>query len=427
MKRCTRSAPGSGLEKSTNCSEPAGHRPHAGLELHARPLLDVVAVAGEVDARDRPDAPFRIGEAARVAVDDRVVGHARAERVVACAVRRRPRGRAARPRRRVGPPRRAPACGGGADLDRVARDPAAARALGDALELVGGLVDRLQVALVRDLLAGRGQVGVPDLGLAAARELHVALVERRLELQEEQRLLDIEDLRHDFEVIGSGPRRGSAASAQAVGTMRSATPPLSSVACSTFRSSCCAAAVEELDAAAADRSAKPAARSRRRARARRGSARASGLPHTSSVLIGLRARRTFAADVNVGEFTCEACHRHEDSYQGRRVTRRTWASRLNLSLTRVAGARGPRGREALVGDASRAASRRRRSGRRRCTRRCPRSERSLRRPDGANCASTTLSSVMNEVTVSFPTLGSVHELTRHGVDRPCATSACRRR
>jgi hypothetical protein len=63
---------------------------------------------------------------------------------------------------------------------------AAAKALRQGLELVGGLVDRLQVALVLELLARRRDVRVPDLRHAAARELHVALVERRLELEKEQ-------------------------------------------------------------------------------------------------------------------------------------------------------------------------------------------------------------------------------------------------
>ena len=71
----------------------------------------------------------------------------------------------------------------------VARDLAAARALGEALELVGHVVDRLQVALVLVLLAGRSDVGVPALGHAPARELHVAHIEGRLQLQKRHRLL----------------------------------------------------------------------------------------------------------------------------------------------------------------------------------------------------------------------------------------------
>ena len=71
-----------GLGEVDELQRAGRHRPHAGRELDARPLLDVVAVAGEVDARDRADAPLRVAQAARVAVDDRVVGDARAERVV---------------------------------------------------------------------------------------------------------------------------------------------------------------------------------------------------------------------------------------------------------------------------------------------------------------------------------------------------------
>jgi hypothetical protein len=53
------------------------------------------------------------------------------------------------------------------------------------------------MALVLDLLAGRREVRVPHLRLPPARELDVALLERGLELQQEQRLFDVEDLRHD--------------------------------------------------------------------------------------------------------------------------------------------------------------------------------------------------------------------------------------
>ena len=81
-------------------------------------------------------------------------------------------------------------------LDGVARDLAAARLLGEPGELVGRLVDGLQVPLVLELLAGRGDVGVPLLGEAPARELDVALVERRLDLQQEDRLLDVDDRGH---------------------------------------------------------------------------------------------------------------------------------------------------------------------------------------------------------------------------------------
>ena len=49
------------------------------------------------------------------------------------------------------------------------RDAPAARAFGEALELVGGLVDGLQVALVLELPPGGRDVGVPALGHAPPR------------------------------------------------------------------------------------------------------------------------------------------------------------------------------------------------------------------------------------------------------------------
>ena len=52
------------------------------------------------------------------------------------------------------------------------------------------------MALVLELLAGRRDVGMPDLRLLAPGELDLALVERRLELQQQERLFDVEDLRH---------------------------------------------------------------------------------------------------------------------------------------------------------------------------------------------------------------------------------------
>jgi hypothetical protein len=52
------------------------------------------------------------------------------------------------------------------------------------------------VALVLELLPGRRDVGMPLLGQAPARELDVALVERRIDLQQEDRLLDVDDLGH---------------------------------------------------------------------------------------------------------------------------------------------------------------------------------------------------------------------------------------
>ena len=55
-----------------------------------------------------------------------------------------------------------------------------------------------------ELAPGGRDVGVPALGHPAAGELHVALVERRLELQQEQVLLDVEDRRgHDPTTLAS--------------------------------------------------------------------------------------------------------------------------------------------------------------------------------------------------------------------------------
>ena len=75
------------------------------------------------------------------------------------------------------------------------------------LELVGGLVDRLQVALVLELPAGRRDVRVPDLREPAPGELDVALAERRLDLQQEHSLLDVQHLWHDRSTVavGTGP------------------------------------------------------------------------------------------------------------------------------------------------------------------------------------------------------------------------------
>jgi hypothetical protein len=85
----------------------------------------------------------------------------------------------------------------GAHLDRAGGDLAAARLLRELLQLVGRLVHRLQVALVLELPARRGDIGVPALGLAPARKLDRALVERRIDLQEEDGLLDVQHVRHD--------------------------------------------------------------------------------------------------------------------------------------------------------------------------------------------------------------------------------------
>jgi hypothetical protein len=74
------------------------------------------------------------------------------------------------------------ACRGGRHLDCVAADPAAARGLGELLELIGRLVDRLKVPLVLVLAPGRRDVRMPALCHSPAGELDGALIERRLKL-----------------------------------------------------------------------------------------------------------------------------------------------------------------------------------------------------------------------------------------------------
>jgi hypothetical protein len=53
------------------------------------------------------------------------------------------------------------------------------------------------MALVLELLAGRRDVGMPALRLPAPCELDVALLEGRLDLKEEDRLLDVQHIGHD--------------------------------------------------------------------------------------------------------------------------------------------------------------------------------------------------------------------------------------
>ena len=77
-----------GLREVDELQRARGDGAYADLEGDARPLLHVVVGAREVDPGDAADAPLRIGQAARVAVDDRVVGHARGERVVLLAILR---------------------------------------------------------------------------------------------------------------------------------------------------------------------------------------------------------------------------------------------------------------------------------------------------------------------------------------------------
>ena len=93
-----------------------------------------------------------------------------------------------------------------------------------------------------ELLARRGDVRVPALGLATPRELDVALVERRLDLEEEDRLLDVQDLRHDpFTVAVEHDERllgdqATSASRGADAASASAANSASCSACSTIPS-----------------------------------------------------------------------------------------------------------------------------------------------------------------------------------------------
>ena len=64
------------------------------------------------------------------------------------------------------------------------------------------------------LASGWGDVRMPPLGHAPARKLNGPLIERRLELQEEHRLLYVEDPSHDPSKLAARPRdrrRGHAA------------------------------------------------------------------------------------------------------------------------------------------------------------------------------------------------------------------------
>ncbi len=97
--------------------------------------------------------------------------------------------------------------GGGGHLDRASRDAAAAHVLGELLELVGRLVDRLQMTLMLVLTTRRGDIGMPALCHPPARELDAALIKRRLELQQEHCLFDVEDPWHDSLTVATMPRR----------------------------------------------------------------------------------------------------------------------------------------------------------------------------------------------------------------------------
>ncbi len=75
---------------------------------------------------------------------------------------------------------------------RVRGDASAARGLGQAFELVSRLVDRLEATLVLVALARGSEVRMPALGHPPAGELHHPLVERRSELEQQQRGVNIQ-------------------------------------------------------------------------------------------------------------------------------------------------------------------------------------------------------------------------------------------
>jgi len=165
-----------GLGEVDEAHAAGGDGPHAVAEVDSRPLLDLllaVRITAEVDAGDGPDAPLGVGKAACVAVHDGVIGHATGERIVLGAILGV---RAGALLGLVRPPAgllALTACRRGTRSHGVARDAPTTRALGEALELVGGLVDRLQMTLVLELPAGgrdgRGASAWPSGGGRAAR------------------------------------------------------------------------------------------------------------------------------------------------------------------------------------------------------------------------------------------------------------------
>jgi ATP-binding cassette ChvD family protein len=138
-------------------------------------------------------------------MDDRMVGHSAREGVVLGALMRLRAGALLCFVRSPAGLLALLARGGGARADGVGRHAAAARPFGQPLQLVGRLVDRLQVALVLELAPLRGEVRVPALGHSPPGELHIALVKGRLQLEQEQVLLDIEDRGgHEPETLAGG-------------------------------------------------------------------------------------------------------------------------------------------------------------------------------------------------------------------------------
>jgi hypothetical protein len=66
------------------------------------------------------------------------------------------------------------------------------------------------VALVLELAPGRRDVGMPDLREPPACKLDVTLAERRLDLKEQDRLLDVQHLCHDPLTVALGQWPGGA-------------------------------------------------------------------------------------------------------------------------------------------------------------------------------------------------------------------------
>ena len=120
---------------------------------------------------------------------DRLIGNARAERIVLGAILVRGAGSLLG---FIGPPAglgSGLARRGGGDLHSITRDPAPPRGLSQHLELVGRFVDRLEMALMLVLASRRGDIRMPALCHSAAGELNIARIEGRFELEEQERLL----------------------------------------------------------------------------------------------------------------------------------------------------------------------------------------------------------------------------------------------
>jgi acetyl esterase len=215
-----------GIREVDELKRSSRHCPDADREQHSSPLLDVVLFTGEVDPADRSDAPFRVRHAARVAVHDRLIWNTRAEWIVPGAILGcgpgsllgfvgPPPGLGPRPARRRG-----------GHLDSIARDSAPARGLGERLELVRRFVDRLEMALVLVLASGRGDIRMPALCHPAARELNITRIERRFEFEEQERLLEIQDTRHDpFTLAGDRLSRGGRGPSEYDRAVPGAPPP----------------------------------------------------------------------------------------------------------------------------------------------------------------------------------------------------------